>query len=175
MSPRQRLRLRNLFSLLLLSHLQFCFGSSLTTQHLPPPTLPFPTGLSFQPGEVGGTTTRAKGLLKKRQPELLRNGKLTGMLSSEKPRPRYRGSKNLSRPVLVDRAPNFTHHSGIYSRQHYRFNHRTAESGSTIYYKPWPMGSHKGKISDIVIFTTDTFGGRSLNRCTNSSCTLCSC
>ena len=102
MSPRQRLRLRNLFSLLLLSHLQFALGplSLLSTYHLPlylsnGPLLPILRGWR--------NNNKSKRLLKKRQPELLSNGKLTGMLSSEKPCPRYRGSKNLSKPVLVDR------------------------------------------------------------------------
>ena len=106
-SQRQRLRLRNLSSQLLLLRLQSALDhlSLLSTYHLP---LYLSNG-PLLPILRGWRNNKSKWLLKKRQSELLSNGKLTGMLSSEKPCPRYRGSKNLSKPMLVDRRPPHRH------------------------------------------------------------------
>ena len=150
-----------------------CFGSSITTQHLPPPTLPFQRASPSNPARLEEQqeqkVAEEEATRATQEWEAHRDAELKEALS------KIQRLEKVSAGQCWWTGANFTHHSGISSRQHYRLNHRTTESGFTLVCKPWTVGSHKGKISDDDIFTSDTFGGRSLNRCTYSSCTFCSC
>ena len=152
-----------------------CFGSSLTTQHLPPPTLPFQRASPSNPARLEEQlqeqqVAEEEAARATQEWEAHRDAELReALLKIQRLEESQQASVGGQAPTLP-------------TTQAYTLGNNT--TGLTIGQpnpvlpssrKPWPMGSHKGKISDVVIFTTDAFGGRSLNRCTNGSRTLRSC